>query len=142
MRGKKEATDCLLPGRLRSLGFASLLLALCWLFPRWMALAANVAFPPESPTHRTGYVSHGPAPGVNAADRTASLPILTTAKAVHSLTRSQAELHYPVHLRAVCVVCFAEWHGFWVYDGVSGVYVETKNHVPLTAAIHPGIVLI
>jgi diguanylate cyclase (GGDEF)-like protein len=50
-------------------------------------------------------------------------------------------MHYPVHLRAVCVVCFADWHGFWVYDGVSGVYVETKDHVLLTAAIHPGIVL-
>ncbi|MGA3100759.1 MAG: GGDEF domain-containing protein [Terracidiphilus sp.] len=72
---------------------------------------------------------------------TTSLPVLTTAKAVHSLTHSQAQLHYPVHLRAVCVVCFAGWHGFWVNDGVTGVYVETKNHVPLTNAIHPGIVL-
>jgi diguanylate cyclase (GGDEF)-like protein len=69
------------------------------------------------------------------------MPTLTTARAVHSLTRAQAQLRYPVHLRAVCVVCFADWHGFWVHDGVSGVYVETKNHVPLTAAIHPGIML-
>ena len=82
-----------------------------------------------------------PTADAKTPNRATPLPALTTAKAVHSLTRSQAQLHSPVHLRAVCVVCFADWHGFWVYDGVSGVYVETKNHAPLTGAIHPGIVL-
>lgn len=71
----------------------------------------------------------------------APLPTLTTAKAVHDLTPSQAKLHYPVHLRAVCIVCFADWYGFFVNDGASGVYVQTKNHIPLTAAIHPGVLL-
>jgi len=71
----------------------------------------------------------------------APLPTLTTAEAVHNLTPSQAKLHYPVHLRAVCTVCFADWHGFFVNDGVAGVYVETKNHFLLTAAIHPGTYL-
>ena len=93
------------------------------------------------PTHRATDVSSDPAASAKSPGSKASLPILTTAKAIHSLTRSQAQLHYPVHLRAVCVVCFADWYGFWAYDGVSGVYVQTKNHVPLTAAIHPGIVL-
>jgi diguanylate cyclase (GGDEF)-like protein len=86
-------------------------------------------------------VTRGGASDADIPIGTTSLPVLTTAKAVHSLTHSQAQLHYPVHLRAVCVVCFAGWHGFWVNDGVTGVYVETKNHVPLTNAIHPGIVL-
>jgi diguanylate cyclase (GGDEF)-like protein len=86
-------------------------------------------------------VTRGGAADADIPIGTTSLPVLTTAKAVHSLTHSQAQLHYPVHLRAVCVVCFAGWHGFWVNDGVTGVYVETKNHVPLTNAIHPGIVL-
>ncbi len=66
------------------------------------------------------------------------LPTLTTAASVHDLTLSDAARHYPVHLRAVCVVCFAGWHGFFVNDGVSGVYVETKNQVLLTPAIHAG----
>ncbi|MGD0548455.1 MAG: GGDEF domain-containing protein [Terracidiphilus sp.] len=69
------------------------------------------------------------------------LPTLTTAAAVHNLTPAQARLHYPVHLRAVCTVCFADWHGFFVNDGVTGVYVETKNQALLTAAIHPGTYL-
>ena len=69
------------------------------------------------------------------------LKTLTTADSVHSLTRSEAELHYPVHLRAVCIVCFAGWHGFFVNDGATSVYVETKNHVLLTAAVHPGTML-
>ena len=71
----------------------------------------------------------------------AGLPTLTTAKAVHDLTSAQSRQQYPVHLRAVCVVCFADWYGFFVNDGATGVYVQTKNHVPLTAAIHPGVFL-
>ena len=93
------------------------------------------------PILRTGNLANGAAGGANALNGTAALPTLTTARAVHNLTHAQARLRYPVHLRAVCVVCFADWHGFWVHDGVSGVYVETKNHAELTAAIHPGIVL-
>ncbi|MFZ1085818.1 MAG: GGDEF domain-containing protein [Terracidiphilus sp.] len=69
------------------------------------------------------------------------LPTLTTAAEVHNLTPAQAKLHYPVHLRAVCTICFAGWHGFFVNDGVTGVYVETKNQVLLTAAFHPGTYL-
>jgi signal transduction histidine kinase/CheY-like chemotaxis protein len=46
-----------------------------------------------------------------------------------------------VHLRAVCVVCFEGWHGFFVHDGTTGVYVETKGQVLLTAAMHPGLLL-
>jgi hypothetical protein len=83
-----------------------------------------------------------PAVGAESGQEAASaLPTLTTAAAVHGLTHAQAKLGYPVHLRAICVVCFADWHGFWVNDGVSGVYVETKDKAPLTAAIHPGAVL-
>ncbi len=97
--------------------------------------------PVSLPILRMGNMARGPAVGASALKGTASLPTLATARAVHNLTHAQAQLHYPVHLRAVCVVCFAEWHGFWVHDGISGVYVETKNHVELTAAIHPGVVL-
>jgi diguanylate cyclase (GGDEF)-like protein len=67
------------------------------------------------------------------------LPTLTTAEAVHNLTPAEAMKHYPVHLRAVCTVCFPGWHGFFVNDGKAGVYVETKNHFLLTSAIHPGV---
>ena len=144
-RGNKEANDRLSPGGLRALAFAGLVLALCRLDPPWVATAATASSLAELqgslPTHRATDVSSDPAASAKSPGSKASLPILTTAKAIHSLTRSQAQLHYPVHLRAVCVVCFADWYGFWAYDGVSGVYVQTKNHVPLTAAIHPGIVL-
>ena len=141
---KKKARDCRLPGCLCRMGCADLLLAPCLFFPGWVlpAWAASPGGPQVSPaTLRTGKVTRGGAADAGIPNGTASLPVLTTAKAVHSLTHSQAQLHYPVHLRAVCVVCFADWHGFWVSDGVSGVYVETKNHVPLTNAIRPGIEL-
>ncbi len=71
----------------------------------------------------------------------AGSPTLTTAKAVHDLTHAESERRYPAHLRAVCVVCFADWYGFFVNDGATGVYVQTKNHAPLTAAIYPGVLL-
>jgi signal transduction histidine kinase/CheY-like chemotaxis protein/HPt (histidine-containing phosphotransfer) domain-containing protein len=70
-----------------------------------------------------------------------ALPTLTTAAAVHNLLPSQAKRHYPVHLRAVCIVCFTGWHGLFVNDGASGIFVETKNQVLLTAAVHPGTML-
>ena len=73
-----------------------------------------------------------------AREHPLQLPTLTTAYAVHSLTRDQAKLHYPVDLRAVCVVCFPEWWGFFANDGAAGVYVQTKDHVLLNAVIHPG----
>jgi diguanylate cyclase (GGDEF)-like protein len=41
-------------------------------------------------------------------------------------------------LRAICIVCFPDWYGFFVNDGATGVYVQTRNHVPLTSAIQPG----
>jgi signal transduction histidine kinase/CheY-like chemotaxis protein len=69
------------------------------------------------------------------------LPTLTTAAAVHNLSPSEAKRHYPVHLRAVCIVCFTGWHGLFVNDGASGIYVEIKNQVLLTPAIHPGTLL-
>ena len=69
------------------------------------------------------------------------LPTLTTAEAVHRLTPVESKRHYPVHLRAVCVVCYPGWHGFFVHDGATGVFVETKGQVPLTAAVHSGSML-
>jgi signal transduction histidine kinase/CheY-like chemotaxis protein len=69
------------------------------------------------------------------------LPTLTTAAAVHGLTPGQAKRRYPVRLRAVCVVCFADWHGFFANDGLTGVYVETKDQALLTDRIHPGTML-
>jgi signal transduction histidine kinase/ActR/RegA family two-component response regulator len=66
---------------------------------------------------------------------------LTSAAAIHELTPAQAERHYPVHLQAVCLACFTGWHGFFVNDGVAGVYVETKGQVLLTPAIHTGLLL-
>jgi diguanylate cyclase (GGDEF)-like protein len=73
--------------------------------------------------------------------QSSGLPTLTTAQSVHDLTHAQAEKQYPVHLRAVCVVCYPGWYGFFVNDGESGVYVQTRNHALLTDAIHPGTVL-
>ncbi len=74
----------------------------------------------------------------SAARRADTLPTLTTAAAVHDLTLNDAKRQYPIHLRGVCVVCFADWHGFFVNDGVSSVYVEIKDKALLTAAIPPG----
>jgi signal transduction histidine kinase/CheY-like chemotaxis protein len=79
--------------------------------------------------------------GSQPAGLETSLPTLTTAKAVHDLTPSEAKRHYPVHLRAVCIVCFVGWHGFFVSDGKTGIYVETKNQTLLTPAIHAGTLL-
>ncbi len=73
--------------------------------------------------------------------RAEPLPTLTTAAAVHKQTTDQAKRHYPVHLRAVCLVCFTGWHGLFVSDGASSIYVETKDQVPLTPSIHPGSLL-
>lgn len=70
-----------------------------------------------------------------------ALPTLTTAAAVHGLFPSEARREYPVHLRVVCVVCFTGWHGFFVNDGSTGVYVETKDEVVLTDRVQPGTIL-
>jgi diguanylate cyclase (GGDEF)-like protein len=93
------------------------------------AVAQHSAIPPSAPK---------PVNARESRKHPVALPTLTTAAAVHNLTPAQSRLHYPVHLRAVCTVCFAGWHGFFVNDGKYGVYVETKNQVLLTAAIHPG----
>jgi signal transduction histidine kinase/CheY-like chemotaxis protein len=66
------------------------------------------------------------------------LPTLTTAAAVHGLTPSEAKQGYPVRLQAICVICFTGWHGLFVNDGITGVYVETKGQALLTAQIHAG----
>jgi len=78
---------------------------------------------------------------IAAGRSVAAVPTLTTPAAVHRLLPAESKRQYPVHLRAVCVVCFAGWHGFFVNDGESGVYVETKNHALLTGAIQPGTLL-
>ena len=82
-----------------------------------------------------------PPTAVPANGPVGKLPVLTTARQVHDLTIEEARRQYPVHLRAVCIVCFTGWHGFFVNDGKSGVFVETRNQVLLTAAIHPGTLL-
>ena len=69
------------------------------------------------------------------------LPVLTTAEAVHRLAPSEAKRRYPVHLRAVCVVCYPGWGGFFANDGTTGVFVFTKDQVLLTAATHSGSLL-
>jgi len=69
------------------------------------------------------------------------LRTLTTAREVHDLTVEDAARHYPVHFRAICIVCYPDWHGFFANDGASTVYVETRNQVLLTAAIHSGTLL-
>ena len=82
--------------------------------------------------HLAGAQLHAAGPG---------LPILTSAREIHDLTPEESKRRYPVHLRAVCVIGFEGWHGFFVNDGSTGVYVETKGAVLLTAAIHPGVLL-
>jgi signal transduction histidine kinase/DNA-binding response OmpR family regulator len=79
--------------------------------------------------------------GEPALNPSGILPTLTTAAAVHDLSPSEAKRGYPVHLRAICVVCFPGWHGFFVNDGSTGVYVETKNQVLLTTEFHSGTML-
>ncbi len=79
--------------------------------------------------------------GATPQEESPALPTLTTAAAVHELTPLESKRHYRVHLRAVCVVCFTGWHGFFVNDGKTGVYIETKDHVLLTPAVHPGTLL-
>jgi diguanylate cyclase (GGDEF)-like protein len=108
--------------------------------PASAAQEGHAGAPPPS-IAATVPAAHTPANEQAARTAPVRLPTLTTAEAVHNLTPAQAKLHYPVHLRAICTVCFVDWHGFFVNDGVAGVYVETKNHVLLTAAIHAGTYL-
>jgi diguanylate cyclase (GGDEF)-like protein len=96
-----------------------------------IALFLVVSFLPARPSANASPAKQLPSP----------LPTLTTARQVHDLTSEEASRHYPVHLRAVCIICFSDWHGLFVNDGATGVYVETKNQVLLTAAIHPGTLL-
>jgi len=79
--------------------------------------------------------------GQQAPAKDQTLPTLTTAEAVHRLSPAEASRHYPVHLQSVCVICYPGWHGLFVHDGATGVYVETKNQVLLTPAIHTGSLL-
>ena len=85
----------------------------------------------------TDYPLCGQQPG----KRPVVLPTLTTAAAVHGLSSSESKRRYPVRLRAVSLVSFVGWHGFFVNDGSTGVYVETKGQVPLTDQIHTGSLL-
>ena len=66
---------------------------------------------------------------------------LNSVQAVTSLSQADAERGYPVHIRAVCVVCFDGWSGFFANDGQSAMFFGTKNKTPLTEEIHAGSVL-
>ncbi len=79
--------------------------------------------------------------GISFGYSVEALPTLTRAADVHGLSPSESKRRYPVHLRAVCVVCFPGWHGFFVNDGSTGVYIETRNHTLLTDEIHTGTML-
>jgi signal transduction histidine kinase/DNA-binding response OmpR family regulator len=79
--------------------------------------------------------------GCSGAEKAPVLPTLTTARAVHGLTSAEAKRGYPVHFQAVCVFCFAGWHGMFVHDGASSVWVERRNHTLITQAIHAGSLL-
>jgi diguanylate cyclase (GGDEF)-like protein len=86
-------------------------------------------------------VAPGWAAGAAPTMMAEKLPTLISAGEVHDLTSFDARRRYPVHLRVTCVVCFAHWHGFFVSDGSSGVFVEMKNQALLTSAIHSGQLL-
>lgn len=121
------------------LGCLLLLLALVLAVAGCKASAANPA-PAKAPANRVlpAAPTQSPATGNAAQQHPNQLPTLTTAEAVHNLLPSQAKLHYPVHLRAICIVCIPGWYGFFANDGVTGVYIQTRNQTPLTAAIQPG----
>jgi signal transduction histidine kinase/FixJ family two-component response regulator len=70
-----------------------------------------------------------------------SLPTLTTALAVHSLTPAEAARHYPVRLRGICVIRFSGSNSLFLNDGMSGIYAKTKDDTLLDPAIHSGSVL-
>ena len=82
-----------------------------------------------------------PAEATAATQPLGRLRTLTTARQVHDLTPEEAARHYPVHLRAVCIVCFTGWHGFFANDGATDIYVEIMNQAPLTPEVHPGALL-
>jgi signal transduction histidine kinase/CheY-like chemotaxis protein len=68
------------------------------------------------------------------------LPVLTSARAVNNLSSTEASRHYPVHLRAICVVAYSGWYGLFVHDGTSGIFVASLGQKPLPATIHAGLV--
>ncbi|MGO9273685.1 MAG: response regulator [Terriglobia bacterium] len=126
MHGKDSRRPPSVGRRLRAA--APILLFLTMMGPAHPALAFDRAKHIDQNAHDAGTGQNG-------------LPTLTTAAAVHGLSPSEAKRRYPVRLRAVCVVCFPDWHGFFANDGSTGVYVETKDQALLTDRIHPGSML-
>jgi hypothetical protein len=68
-----------------------------------------------------------------------SLPVLTSAEAVHNLTVAESKRHYPVRLRTTVLVYLPKWHASFTHDGRSGIYVDVLGQPVLP--IHPGSVL-
>ncbi len=104
-RGKKEAKDRLLPGCLRLLGFAGPLLAVCLFLPCSLMQEAKAKSPGQSvsqPTVPIANAARGPAADAGSPNGTSALPVLTTARAVHSLSHAQSQLHYPVQFATSC----------------------------------------
>jgi signal transduction histidine kinase/HPt (histidine-containing phosphotransfer) domain-containing protein len=81
------------------------------------------------------------APRVILTEPPPSLPTLTNALAVHSLTPAEAARHYPVRLRGICVIRFSGSNSLFLNDGRSGIYAKTKGDTLLDPAIHSGSVL-
>lgn len=61
--------------------------------------------------------------GEETGPRVEKLPVLTTAEAIHQLSHTEANRHYPVRLRAVVTGCEAKHLGLFVQDSTSGIWV-------------------
>ncbi|PWU10859.1 MAG: hypothetical protein C5B50_24605 [Verrucomicrobia bacterium] len=56
-----------------------------------------------------------------------NLPTLTTAREVHQLTREQAALGYPVHVRGVATFVSEPLEQLFIQDQTSGIFVEIRG---------------
>ncbi len=61
---------------------------------------------------------------------------LSTASQIHNLSTEQARQGYPVDLRLIALAYLPTWHALFAHDGVSGIFVEMKDHPVIP--IRPG----
>ncbi len=63
----------------------------------------------------------------NGENSAAHLPVLTTAAAVHRLSREEAQRGYPVKIQGVVTCVLPEHQAFTVQDATRGIYVEDHS---------------
>jgi|GEM_PF-2553524 len=67
------------------------------------------------------------ATGMEKLPAGSELPVITTVRAVRSMTLEEAGLQHPVNLRGVVTGYLKEWFGLFVQDETAGIYVSVDG---------------